>query len=282
MAERRGRESQEDAMSQTRAGRAVAARPESARRSAKAMAAGAGALELAKPFVQGPAVLAFQTELARLGYAVQADGVFGPGTDAAVRTFQTSAGLASDGVVGPATLAALSRAAAAQPGAQHPTGLPVEAQRRAALIKVLRWMISQEPAIHYTQDHALRLAALGTPYASPLSTDCSGAIKLACAWAQVPDPNGLGLTVPEGYTGTMLTYCKHITRAAAQPADFLVLGDWPGSHACVLLDLAPDPALFSHGSEKGPAAVPLSDELAYQKGLPAHWLTLPDWTVPAA
>jgi Putative peptidoglycan binding domain len=281
MAERFGRESLEDAVSQTRAGRVAAARPQSARKSAKALGAAGGALELAKPFVQGPVVAAFQAELARLGYAVQADGVFGPGTDAAVRAFQTSAGLASDGVVGPATLAALSRAAAAQPGAQHPGGLPVEAGRRAALIKVLRWMISQEPAIHYTQDHAVRLAALGTPYASPLSTDCSGAIKLACAWAQVPDPNGIGLTVAEGYTGTMLTYCKHIVRSAAQPGDFLVLGDWPGSHACVLMDLAADPLLFSHGSEKGPAAVRLSDELAYQKGLAPHWLTLPDWAAPA-
>jgi peptidoglycan hydrolase-like protein with peptidoglycan-binding domain len=277
MAERVGRESLEDAVSQARA---VADRPKVARRSAKATGAAGGALKLARPFVQGPAVAAFQAELARLGYAVQADGVFGPGTDAAVRAFQTSAGLASDGVVGPATLAALSRAAAAVPGAQHPAGLPVEAQRRAALIKVLRWMIAQEPSIHYTQDHGLRLAALGTPYASPLSTDCSGAVKLACAWAQVPDPNGLGLTVPEGYTGTMLTYCKHITRAAAVPGDFLVLGDWPGSHACVLLEPAADPLLFSHGSEKGPGTARLSDELAYHKGLAPHWLTLPDWTAP--
>jgi hypothetical protein len=268
-------------VSQTRSGRAVAAPPKGARKARAAAGAAPSVLKLAKPFQQGPAVSAVQAQLARLGFAVQADGAFGPATDAAVRAFQKSAGLDSDGVVGPATLAALSRAAASQPGAQHPAGLPVEGQRRAALVKVLRWMISQEPSIHYTQEHGARLASLGKPYTSPFSTDCSASIKLACAWAQVPDPNGLGLAVPEGYTGTMLTYCTHIKRAAIQPGDFLVLGNWPGEHACAVLEVGADPLLFSHGGDKGPVGVNLSDELSYHKGQAPHWLTLPDWTAPA-
>jgi hypothetical protein len=228
----------------------------------------------------GPAVTAVQRELARLGYDIQADGQFGPLTDTAVRAFQTTAGLAADGVVGPLTLAALARAIAGQPAVQHPTGLPVELQRRSALLKVLRWMISQEPLIHY-EDGEGRLEALATPYTSPLRTDCSGSIKIACAWAAVPDPNGLGLGVHQGYTGTMLTYCRKIRRSTARPGDFLVIGDYPGVHACALLEPGADPLLFSHGCEKGPLAVPLSDELAYHQGQAAHWLTLPDWTAPA-
>jgi hypothetical protein len=229
----------------------------------------------------GPAVAAVQSELARLGYDVQADGEFGPLTDAAVRAFQAAAGIDADGVVGPLTLAALARAVAAQPAVQHPTGLQVEAQRRNGLLKVLRWMISQEPLIHYADGEG-RLEALASPYTRPLRTDCSGSIKIACAWAEVPDPNGLGLSVPQGYTGTMLTHCRRIRRSAARPGDFLVIGDYPGVHACALLEPGSDPLLFSHGSEKGPLAVRLSDELAYHKGRAVHWLTLPDWNAPAA
>jgi len=49
---------------------------------------------------------AVETLQAALG--IDADGVFGAGTEAAVRAFQAAAGLGADGVVGPRTLAALS------------------------------------------------------------------------------------------------------------------------------------------------------------------------------
>jgi peptidoglycan hydrolase-like protein with peptidoglycan-binding domain len=38
---------------------------------------------------------------------VTADGDFGPGTERAVKAWQTSKGLTADGVVGPKTLAAM-------------------------------------------------------------------------------------------------------------------------------------------------------------------------------
>ncbi|ACO47856.1 N-acetylmuramoyl-L-alanine amidase [Deinococcus deserti] len=55
----------------------------------------------------GPAVQAAQGQLAARGYGVTADGVFGAGTESAVRSFQSSRGLTSDGIVGPNTWHAL-------------------------------------------------------------------------------------------------------------------------------------------------------------------------------
>ncbi|WP_457623849.1 peptidoglycan-binding domain-containing protein [Nocardioides secundeburneus] len=51
----------------------------------------------------GPAVQALQVQLNKHGSSLATDGDFGPGTDAAVRGFQSANGLGVDGVVGPAT-----------------------------------------------------------------------------------------------------------------------------------------------------------------------------------
>ena len=56
----------------------------------------------------GPEVVAVQQQLNQAGFAVAVDGVFGPDTDRAVRSFQSANGLVVDGVVGPATRQALA------------------------------------------------------------------------------------------------------------------------------------------------------------------------------
>lgn len=57
--------------------------------------------------MRGDAVRALQLGLARHGFSLQADGIFGPQTEDAVRRFQARHGLIVDGIVGPATAAAL-------------------------------------------------------------------------------------------------------------------------------------------------------------------------------
>ncbi len=59
---------------------------------------------------RGEAVSELQRKLAALGYDIQADGIFGPLTEAAVLAFQASHGLDADGIAGPGTSAALQRA----------------------------------------------------------------------------------------------------------------------------------------------------------------------------
>jgi len=56
----------------------------------------------------GPDVLTLQSTLKQLGFDPNGvDGMFGPGTEAAVIAFQKSKGLTADGIVGPKTKAAL-------------------------------------------------------------------------------------------------------------------------------------------------------------------------------
>ena len=55
----------------------------------------------------GSAVRAAQQQLNKYGYNLAVDGVFGGGTDSAVRSFQSSHGLTADGIIGPNTWQAL-------------------------------------------------------------------------------------------------------------------------------------------------------------------------------
>lgn len=58
---------------------------------------------------RGEAVAAVQKSLVALAYSLVADGIFGPRTENAVRSYQQARGLTVDGIVGPQTRAALER-----------------------------------------------------------------------------------------------------------------------------------------------------------------------------
>lgn len=74
------------------------------------VAASTGALRLTKPFMRGPRVLELQKQLKRRGYNVGTpDGVFGRGTERALKRFQSDVGLTPDGVAGRDTLRRLRK-----------------------------------------------------------------------------------------------------------------------------------------------------------------------------
>ncbi|QOR70186.1 peptidoglycan-binding protein [Ruania alkalisoli] len=71
---------------------------------------------------RGDDVTYLQQRLDALGYAVAVDGIFGYGTQNAVREFQQAQGLTADGVVGPATWAALEGQPSQPSGPVQPGG----------------------------------------------------------------------------------------------------------------------------------------------------------------
>ncbi|MFI1657656.1 peptidoglycan-binding protein [Streptomyces sp. NPDC020472] len=77
----------------------------------------------------GSAVKAAQTQLNRYGAGLAVDGAFGDGTDAKVRSFQSSHGLDADGIVGPDTWRALVTGSSGGSGGS--SGLLTHAQAAA-------------------------------------------------------------------------------------------------------------------------------------------------------
>jgi hypothetical protein len=132
---------------------------------------------------------------------------------------------------------------------------------RENIVSHALWGVANEPQIHYSQGPR-RFAALATPRALPLYTDCSAFVTLCYAWAGAPDPNGLDYS-GQGFTGTQLDHLEHIALADALPGDPVVFGPGSGEHVVMLIEPGSnhDPMCVSHGQEAGPIKVRLSVEI---------------------
>ncbi len=89
----------------------------------------------------GPEVKILQEQLNTVGVSCDIDGIFGPGTEKAVRTFQTAYGIDSDGMVGEHTRIKLAEALAAAGGAPSPARPAATSERERA------WRVGNEIAI---------------------------------------------------------------------------------------------------------------------------------------
>lgn len=91
-------------------------------RTPPASGAAGGGSTLLREGDRGDAVWRHQQLLSTCGWAVVADGIFGPATAAAVRSFQGGHGLGDDGIIGPRTSEALASAASTGgPGPHAPS-----------------------------------------------------------------------------------------------------------------------------------------------------------------
>lgn len=145
---------------------------------------------------------------------------------------------------------------------------PTVAQLRAAIVAFCRWSIANEPRWHYAQARPMeRLKTPAQLKVLPRDADCSEHATDAYAYAGAPDPNGAGFN-GTGFTGSMLAHCRHIAQSAAKAGDLAVFGPGSGHHVVVLLEAGTansgDPLVCSHGQERGPIAIYLSQEAAAQ------------------
>jgi lysozyme family protein len=236
-------------------------------------------LQLTNPYMTGPDVEEAQRLLAENPFGDfapgDADGEYGPVSADATKRAKFELGFPAAQVnrtFGPTLRAYLAGEkplpkSFEQARAKRLAAAPDEAKIRQEIVEWALWGVKNTARIAYSQG-SNRLAALDTPGALPLATDCSGFPTLCYSWAKAPNPNAAGpyLRGAGGYTGTMLTRCKHIPRSAAKPADLVV---WTppadGEHVCIVVSTGPDPWLVSHGGDSGPLKIRFSDEDAYQR-----------------
>ncbi|MDP1826960.1 MAG: peptidoglycan-binding protein [Archangium sp.] len=121
---------------------------------------------------RGEAVRGLQQRLSQLGFDPRGvDGVFGPGTQAAVRSFQASRGLGVDGIVGPQTWGALRTGDVFTPppssgGVSRPVGARLTSNSEFGMRDA-----EGAPAANGARYHAAKdwFAPGGSPVSSPIN-----------------------------------------------------------------------------------------------------------------
>jgi hypothetical protein len=143
---------------------------------------------------------------------------------------------------------------------------------RSAMLAQAQWALAHEPSFHYAQDRPIPLDRFKA-HTLPITTDCSGFVTcIAFAAGVKPDPNGQAYN-GQGFTGTLLQHCEHITKHEAKAGDFIAYGPFPGEHVVMLLEdgTVTDPFVISHGQEAGPIKIRASTE-AKAHAVPATYL----------
>jgi hypothetical protein len=144
--------------------------------------------------------------------------------------------------------------------------MATEAQRRH-LHDLMRYLLANEPAVHYAQVRPMRTVGLYEQDAArrldgdgSLTMDCSEAVTCLCKWAGLHDPNGHHYD-GSGFTGTLLDRLPHYSDPhRAMVGALVVFGPGTGDHVCMVMEPGDDPLLWSHGFEGGPRKVRLSVE----------------------
>lgn len=137
--------------------------------------------------------------------------------------------------------------------------------KRQRIVKWARWGVDNTARIHYTENPDRAGWLHEKPHNRlPLSTDCSGFATLCYRLSGCKDPNGLGY-VSLGYTGTLLDHANRAGKvftdvAKAKRGDLIVYGPGTGEHVAIVVEAGNDPLTVSHGDERGPEYVKVSQD----------------------
>jgi hypothetical protein len=140
--------------------------------------------------------------------------------------------------------------------------------QREHMARLMDLLVLDKPEVHYREIrpmptcHIKTEAQLRSALQQPngITMDCSESVTLICKLAGLHDPNGRGYNCT-GDTGTMLDHLNHYAdpRVALVGA-LVVFGPGRGEHVCMVRTPGRNPTLFSHGQERGPFFISLSEE----------------------
>lgn len=122
----------------------------------------------------GTAVRDLQTRLRALGFDPgPVDGIFGSGTDGAVRSFQQSRRLTVDGIVGPQTWSALDSGSGAQPTVPAPPAPWMPGDAGPASLQTILGAMTRKRYVIFTQPYQLNIVGVRSVSPQPNSFDDS-------------------------------------------------------------------------------------------------------------
>jgi len=143
--------------------------------------------------------------------------------------------------------------------------------QRNRMAEIMDLLVLDEPEVHYKEIrpmptcHIRSVPDLRKQLANGITMDCSESVTLICRLAGLQDPNGYGYNC-RGYTGTLLKNLKHYSNPAlAKIGALVVFGPGTGEHVCMVRHPGKNPTLFSHGQERGPFYISLSEERKFHK-----------------
>ena len=118
------------------------------------------ALYLRLPHMHGGDVRLLQEALGALGFPCRADGIFGPGTERAVRDFQRNVALPADGIIGANTVEALMNLRHLWEGKGHRASVPGPDRPTHSAAVLDRVAIALRPDDGAAEELAARIANL--------------------------------------------------------------------------------------------------------------------------
>jgi len=145
--------------------------------------------------------------------------------------------------------------------------------QRQRMGRIMDILVNNEPEVHYKEIRPMPTCSIKSLTSlekqltskSGITMDCSESVTLICKLAGLEDPNGSDYNC-RGFTGTLLENLPHYSEPRiAKIGALVVFGPGTGEHVCMVRHRGKNPILFSHGQERGPFYISLSEEQKFHK-----------------